>query len=310
MPRGASVNKPALTYQQQLNLLKSRGLQVDDEAFALHCLANYNYYRLSIYWRIFTEANNHDRFLPNTRFEQIWELYQFDRKLRLLTSEACKRLEISARSRWAYELGQAYGSQAYEDLSVFSHAPNHQKLLNWFDQRFAESKEQFAQHYKQKPCQRPEIWVAIELLEFGKFCSFYNGTKQAKIRERIAAHYDLNEPTFGSLLNHCRHLRNICAHHSRLWNRSTYAKLNTPKKHPVQLIPSLRHFPKSDEGESRKLYNTYVLLIHCIQIIEPRGDWPQRLQAHLQTLPTNLIPNMGFPSDWQQRPIWASIPIS
>jgi abortive infection bacteriophage resistance protein len=307
MSGGASVNKPALTYQDQLNLLKNRGLQVDDEDFALHCLANYNYYRLSIYWRVFTELSDHDRFRPGTRFEQILELYHFDRKLRQLTIEACKRVEISARSRWAYELGHAYGSQAYEDPQVFSHAPNHQKLLAWFDRRFTESKEQFAQHYQQKPCQRPEIWVAIELLEFGKFCSFYNGTKQAKIRERIAVHYDLKEPTFASLLNHCRHLRNVCAHHSRLWNRITYAKLNVPRKHPSKLIPSLRRFPKNEEHNSRKLYNTYVLLIHCLQIIEPRGDWPQRLVTHLQTLPANLIPQMGFPADWQTRPIWQSI---
>lgn len=301
------MNKPALTYNEQLELLIERGLQVDDAKYALHCLANYNYYRLSIYWRVFTEPENHDRFKAGTCFEHVWELYNFDRKLRLLTGEACKRLEISARSRWAYELGHAFGSQAYEKPAVFNHAPNHGKLLSWFDQRFAESKELFAEHYKNKPCERPEIWVAIELLEFGKFCTFYNATKQAKIRERIAAHYGLKEPNFASLLNHCRHLRNICAHHSRLWNRCIYAKLTIPKKHPAELLPSLLHFPASEEVESRKLYNTYVLLTHCMKIIEPRGDWPQRLVAHLRTLPNTLIPDMGFPIDWLDRPIWTEL---
>ncbi|WPJ97525.1 Abi family protein [Coraliomargarita algicola] len=301
------MNKPPLTYVAQLQLLKDRGLTVDDEAYALHCLANYNYYRLSIYWRCFTDPTNHDRFHAGTTFEQIWQLYDFDRELRKLVNEACKRLEISARSRWAYELGQAYGCQAYEDPAAFSHVPAHTKLLAWFDDCFEASKEIFVQHYKTKPCHRPEIWVAIELLEFGKFCRFYRLTKQAQLRECIADHYHLNESSFSSLLTQCNYIRNICAHHSRLWNRRLTIKLSVPKKKPIPLAQALEHYPKSEEIESRKLYNTLTLLIHCVQVIEPRGDWPQRLVTHLQTLPANLIPHMGFPADWQTRPIWAAV---
>lgn len=295
---------PPLSYREQLDLLKRRGLQVPDDAFALHCLANYNYYRLSIYWRQFTVEGNHDQFETGASFDQIWQLYEFDCGLRQLVSEACKRVEVAARSRWAYELGHEYGAQAYEDPTVFSHKPNHTKLLAWFDQRFAESNEEFASHYKAKQCHRPEIWVAIELLEFGKFCSFYNNTKQVKIRERIAGHFDLNEPTFASLINTARHLRNICAHHSRLWNRKLTAKITPPKKHPAELIENVQHFPPSEDGQSRRIYNPLVLLIHCIRIIQPDSDWPKRLHNHLQTLPAELLPEMGFPKDWQQRPIW------
>ena len=124
------------------------------------------------------------------------------------------------------------------------------------------------------------------------------------MRERIAKHFKLNEPTFASLINNARHLRNICAHHSRLWNRKLTAKITPPEKHPAELIENVQHFPKSEDDQSRRIYNSLVLLIHCMRIIQPRSDWPNRLQNHLKTLPTKFMPEMGFQKDWQQRPIW------
>ena len=104
-----SVSKDPLTYTEQLELLESWGLVIDDRHEALQSLADSNYYRLSIYGRAFTKINDHHRFRNGVTFKDILTLYNFDRELRKLVNEACKRLEISARSRWAYELAQAYG---------------------------------------------------------------------------------------------------------------------------------------------------------------------------------------------------------
>ena len=84
-------------------------------------------------------------------------------------------------------------------------------------------------HYKGKHCHRPEIWVAIELFDFGTLRYFYDATKQAQIRQRIADYYHLPEKVFSSLLKQSNYLRNICAHHGRLWNRKITFKLATRK---------------------------------------------------------------------------------
>lgn len=194
--------------------------------------------------------------------------------------------------------------QAYENPAVFSHRPKHTKFLAWFDKRFEESKEDFVLHYKDKQCPRPEIWVAVELFDFGALRYFYNTTKQAKTRKRIADHYDLPEVVFSSLLTHCNYLRNLCAHHSRLWNRKLTFKLSIPPKHPPSILSSLRHFPKEEDQESRKLYNSLVLLAHINQIIAPQENWATRLAEHIRTLPSDNLPYIGFPTDWQNRPIW------
>ncbi len=303
------MNKPPLTYEEQIEKLQQRGLIIENEVFALHCLRHYNYYRLSVYWRVFTEVDNHDRFRSGTRFEDVWQVYDFDRELRKLVNEACKRLEISARSCWAYELAQKWGNQAYENPEVFNHKPNHTKLLCWADARFEESREQFVRHYKEKGCHRPEIWVMVELLDFGQFCRFYNATKQARTRKNIAKSYELDEKSFASLLDHCRYLRNLCAHHSRLWNRRFLKKLSIPNKKPTALVSTLQHFPieEQEEKDSRKIYNSLVLLIHCMRLIEPKSGWDHRLLNHIKTLPGSLVPYMGFPENWISRPIWEDI---
>lgn len=123
------MSKPAKTYHEQLDLLKARGLVVPDEPFALHVLEHHNYYRLSAYRFSFTLPGNPDCFQLGTTFPQLWALYQFDRHLRQLVMEACKRIEISARSRWAYEVGHQLGPFAYLENRHFANPLIHAKTL-------------------------------------------------------------------------------------------------------------------------------------------------------------------------------------
>ena len=109
IPAVPAFTKPALTYDQQIHLLRSRGLLVADEPMARRCLTHHNYYRLSAYRFPLSELTDSHQFLPGTTFEQLWGLYCFDGALRLLVTEAVKRVEISTRSRVAYEFGHAYG---------------------------------------------------------------------------------------------------------------------------------------------------------------------------------------------------------
>lgn len=301
------MSKTPLDYQAQLDLLKSRGLAVSDEPFALHCLAHHNYYRLSAYRFPFTVQGDPDTFLPGTTFEQIWQLYDFDRGLRKLIIEACKRIEISVRSRWAYEIGHQLGAQAYEDARNFPKFRSHASTMTRLDEEITRSKELFVQHYQQKyNTARPEVWVAVEVASFGTISKLLKYTEPPRLRQDIADTYQLDEKTLCSLFHHLSILRNTAAHHSRIWNRKFTFSVKLPKKKPANLFQNFYKVPGAHPGDTEKLYNSLVLLIHCLQIIEPRGDWPQRLVTHLQTLPENLIPDMGLPANWQQRPIWTS----
>jgi abortive infection bacteriophage resistance protein len=106
------------------------------------------------------------------------------------------------------------------------------------------------------------------------------------------------------VLDHLSVLRNIAAHHSRLWDRKLVITFQLPRKKPAHLWPNFHHGPAAPASREGKLYNSLVLLVHLIGIIEPNNDWPRRLAAHLQTLNARLVPQMGIPSDWRQRPVW------
>lgn len=303
----SAMSKPAKTYQEQLDLLKRRGLRVPDEPFALHILEHHNYYRLSAYRFPFCDHSDRDRFLPGTTFNQIWDLYHFDRRLRQLIMEATKRVEISARSRWAYEIGHRLGPLAYLENAHFSDPLIHARTLAKLDSEMSRSgKEEFIKHHKSTlGTPWPPAWVVTEVATFGNTSNLIGQLKEPSLRQAIADTYQLDEKTFCSILHHFTVLRNTAAHHSRIWNRKFVVKFQLPKKKPAHLYPN---FVKNSNGyKQRKIYNSLVLLIHFVTIIEPDTGWPQRLLNTLGEFDPQLLPEMGFPTDWKRRPLWHAL---
>ncbi len=162
------MSKPAKNYLEQLDLLKARGLVVTDEPAALHCLAHHNYYRVSPYRFPFTLPGNRDAFLPGTTFEQLWALYSFDRSLRHLVIEACKGVEISLRSRWAYEVGHRLGPLGYLENTHFSTPLVHARTLTKLHDEMERSREDFIKHHRGTLFMPwPPAWVIVEVASFG-----------------------------------------------------------------------------------------------------------------------------------------------
>lgn len=291
------TGKPFKTYSEQLQLLKNRGLEINDEAFALHILKHHNYYRLSAYRFPFQDTP--DSFRQGTRFDDLWDLYCFDRILRHLVSEACKAVELSVRARWAYVLSQSHGPQAYENVSLFRPQNLHTKNLYTLDRELSRSTEVFVSHYEnQYGMTRPPIWAVSEIMSFGLLSRFYNTIKHDKDKKAIAATYDLSIGGLKSFLEHAVYLRNLCAHHSRLWNRRFTITVALPTKHPAGLKSSLH------PAEDRRIYNSLVLLGFMLGVVEPQSDWRTRLRSHLETLNGPSHSEMGFPHDWRTRDFW------
>jgi abortive infection bacteriophage resistance protein len=134
-------------------------------------------------------------------------------------------------------------------------------------------------------------------MSFGLLSRFYENYKRISDRKKIARAFDLFPETLKSLLEHATYIRNLCAHHSRLWNRKFTITLALPQ-HPARIVESL------NPVEDRRIYNTLVVLAHVVDVVEPENHWAHRLLALLraQTLP--VTQHMGFPDDWETRPIW------
>ena len=295
-------NKPALAVLDQIRLLQSRGMAIANEARATRVLQHINYYRLRAYWLPFealpaalpTDAEH--AFRPGTDFDNVVGLYVFDRMLRVLLLEAIERVEIAMRTHWAQVLAERYGSHAYLQRQVFQNSAIYEACLQNVDDELRRSKETFVQHYRDKYTQpsRPPIWAVSELLTLGQFSKWLGNVKLRNDRQAMAHRLGLDETVVCAFAHHLTHIRNLCAHHCRVWNRKLTFTMTLPKR-PAELAAQF------NVAEDRRIYNTLVMLAWCVRTITPDTTWPNRLHTLLSGRTPHELKAMGAPADWATR---------
>lgn len=294
-------DKPPLELEQQLDRLIQRGMQCDDRAAALHYLAHLNYYRLGAYWLPFETDHDEHRFAASTCFADVLNLYVFDRELRLLVLDAIERVEVSVRTGWAYHLAHRYGSHAHLDAGIFK-AP----ARNWdytqqakrLIEEARQSHEVFVRHHYAKYDEAlPPIWASVEIMTLGQLSKWCGNLRHGADRNAIAHRYDMDETNLCSFLHHLSVIRNLCAHHGRLWNREFTFTFRLPSHRPKALVASL------NAHDGRRIYNTLTTLAWLLDCISPHHHWKQRLKELLVQHGIDPRP-MGFSVGWEQTPLW------
>jgi len=124
----AVFTKPAIPPSEQLNCLKDRGLIIQDEVQALAFLSHVSFFRLTPYMRPFQVKGSEHQFKEYVRFEQLIQLYSFDRHLRLLAIDAIERIEVSIRAHLSNELS-GYGAHWYLNAGHFKNNYQHSRLI-------------------------------------------------------------------------------------------------------------------------------------------------------------------------------------
>jgi abortive infection bacteriophage resistance protein len=260
-----------------------------------------NYYRLSGYWRPFKGAG--DQFQPGTSFDAVWNRYAFDRRLRLLAIDAIERIEVAVRARLAYEHAHAYGPFEYVNNPACLpklDAGQLAKFLATVNEEATRSREEFVKHFFAKygdQHQNLPVWEATEIMAFGTLLTFFTGSPHT-VKKTVASQFGVPWGVFRSWLLTLTAVRNICAHHGRLWNRVLGVK---------PLMPDADHYPDWHVpvpiGNDR-LFGVLTLCRHCLRHVAPQSAWPERLSALLSEFPGVPIAAMGFPPDWQDSPLW------
>jgi len=315
-----SYSKPFLTIHQQIALLQTRGLTIADPADAGNKLQEYGYYRLSGYshpMRVYNLAtgSHTDDFMAGSDIEHAFALIEFDRGLRSLFMSAAERIEIAVRVQVAILLG-ARSPWAHRDPSQFYEKfskrvdPRTSKIPfnDWIarlDEQEATSKEQFASHFRQKYSEPPPIWVSIELWDFGMLSKLVGGLTVFD-QKALGAKFGLARrellPTWLRAINH---VRNISAHHSRLWNRSP---VDQPKPPRLGELAELDHLANDNFAQTR-LYGVAAPIQFMLKQInrEAANAWANQLKTHVATFPniaTVPFSQTGFPDGWQDRALW------
>lgn len=285
-------SKPPLTYDQQLELLLSRGLTVEDKPRALRWLKRIGYYRLSAYYIPFRIMNS-DNFRPGTTLDQVVDLYKFDCHLRLLFLQAMDRVEIGVRAVLTYRLAHELGPFGYADAGNFARTYDHHEFMRVLEHEEKRASELFVSHYRSKYTSEKylPIWMVTELVSFGALSKLSQHLRTG-VRKRIAKEFNLVEPVFFSWLHTLTYVRNICAHHNRLWNRELSIKPSLPKEWVVSGIANDR------------LYCIACMLQHLLRLIAPESHWKDRLADLLAAYPGAELSTMKFPVVWLELEPW------
>ncbi|MFT6908393.1 MAG: abortive infection bacteriophage resistance protein [Oleiphilaceae bacterium] len=306
MPRHQRIafDKPPLSFKNQVDKLKLHGLNIPDPDKAEFYLSQLNYYRFSAYCLPFEQDHATHAFQANTSFDDVLNLYIFDRELRLLVLDAIERFEVSLRTQLAYHLSHNHNTaHPHLDPLVFHSRSIYDVSLKNLTDEVTRSREDFIRHLQQKYSESlPPIWAAVELMTIGQLSKWLSNIKKRRDRQDIARFYQIDESILTSFCKHLTHVRNYSAHHARLWNRGFTLTMQIPRKGQQSLIQS---FDSSNlrGQQQRKLYNTLVMLLHLMNIMNPHHSWGQRLFELINHHQIDCN-KMGFPRDWKARAIW------
>jgi abortive infection bacteriophage resistance protein len=320
-----AYTKPFLPLPKQIALLQSRGMAVTDLAKATHYLEQIGYYRLSGYWyplrqsQVIPDGKGGvttrilDNFRTGSELGQVVDLYVFDKRLRLLMLDVLERIEVALRTDVTLQMGRrdrwAHMSPSLLDGKFVSQVPpgksttRYQDFQTRFTNMLQDSKEDFVKHFSATYHTPLPIWAAVELWDFGMLSVFISGMQYSDVRA-IAAKYNIPRPELlPTWVRTLGYVRNVCAHHSRLWNKPLTAQPKQPRRGEV---PMLNHLV-GDAYAAERFYSAAAIARNFQLAINPSSTWGKRfvdVVGQFPTAPGIAIGQAGFPAGWDSLPLW------
>ncbi|MNE43496.1 Abi-like protein [compost metagenome] len=242
------------------------------------------------------------KFKADSYFEDVIDLYNFDRHLRLLMFDAIERIEVALRTKLIYHLSLSYGALFYIDYSIFTDKAKQQATVEHLFSEIDRSKEQFIVEHRLYHKGEPfEAWKALEVTSLGTLSKLYkNLNHQLPEKSKIALEFGFNShKDFSSFLEAITVIRNVIAHHSRLWNNNVTTKYLWPKNlknQPITYVP--------DENQRAKLFSLLSLTLYTIEFVSPGNSIREKFFCLINEYPIVPMHKMGFPVNWRTQPIW------
>ncbi|MCX6235101.1 MAG: Abi family protein [Bacteroidetes bacterium] len=306
------ANKVAYTIANQIKLLKTRGLLFRDETQAAHFLKNISYYRLKGYWWDMQSDFSLHTFKPNTCFEDIIDRYNFDRDLRLILFDAIELIGIALRTKMIYHLSISYGGLWYINPAFFEPTTItinnviktiHQNTLDELKLDFNRSQEIFIKDQRSRyPNLDADAWKILEVASMGTLSKLYKNLKhQLPEKSIIANEMGLNSHSeFSSWLEAITYIRNIIAHHSRLWSRNMVKRPTEQINNPIGLWFANPLIPV----QSKKPFLIISCMVYLCNQISPNHQIKSKIINLFHANPAIPIYKLGFLNNWQNEPIW------
>ena len=274
-----------------------------DENQATHFLKNISYYRLKGYWWDMQKDISTHTFNDNSYFEDVIERYNFDRHLRLILFDAIERIEIALRTKMIYHLSLRYGSLWYLDNTLVNDKNIHQQLIADLQKEFNRSQEIFIKDQKNRyPSTDADAWKILEVASMGTLSKIYkNLSHQLPEKSAIAKEMGLNfHSELSSWLEAITYVRNIIAHHSRLWSRNMVKRPTENLNKPSGPWLDFTLLPV----QSKKPFLIITSMVYLCNAVTPNHQIKIKLLLLIKDNPNIPIYKLGFLNNWEKQAIW------
>ena len=314
--------KPFKSVDDQIVILQDRGMEICDEEFARRALRGIGYYRLSGYSYPYRAVQAEtgllsDNFIEGTTIEKVVKLYRFDQELRAVTGLQLAKIEIVLRVMISHELGRVdsyihlsphkLGKKAWDKANAQS-TEQYAMWLEKYSTAVVRSNEDSVVHYKNKYDAILPVWVAVHVLDWGSLRMLYDFARDEQ-RIAVANQLNISESQLSSWLLCLNDVRNVCAHHGRLYSR-TFPKspMLTGEDHELGF---LRRFVLADvkEGNRRekkgKCFAQFTIIQYLLSKMNLEGinDLPHLLHKFPEVSPVS-VKDLGVPENWEELPLW------
>lgn len=332
----SEYTKPWSSLEEQVEKLAARGVDVEPRERTVALLGAVGYYRLTGYLYPLRKSEKYigeegqtktkilSDYRPGASVQYVAQVINFDRHLRLLVMDGVERFEVAFRMRIGYVLGRR---SAFAHLKPENFLPNfvvnqkddetgwltqpskHTEWLQRVAHRLNGSDEAFVAHFKENYDGQIPIWALTELLELGHLSRLYQGLSDDDAQEIASAFGVPTKKLMASWLASVNYVRNVAAHHARLFNRKLQ---NAPSRPKAKLVPLLDHL--RDENPLKGgfgVYNALAVIAYLLRSIDDSSvEWCRRVMELLKEFPASsalTLESLGVPKGWEELGLWQSV---
>lgn len=290
------ADKSFKTIEEQLEILRNRGLTILDEEKAKNFLLRNNYYRISGYS---LTLRKNDVFSKSSTFQNIIDIYNFDHELRHIILKYLEIIEVHVKSIYAYEFTRVHGPTGYLDESFFSDKDKHKEIISKANQQKNQRlrHEAYLKHFVNDLQQDIPLWAFVDLFTISDVSFLYSISEQS-VKSAVAKKFGLNMNKGAAILGSYMHsmtiVRNLCAHGSRIYNRLFEQKPSLSKKEKNLLIKN-----KNDEVDNAHFYG-FVLIMKRLLPDDIFNELKASIIKLTEKYPFVKMKYYGFREDWKE----------
>lgn len=300
-------DKRALSITEQLNVLKAGKLLIADEKAALKFLSEVSYFRFVQYLLPMEKKEKNTKeihdFKPNSWFENAVGLYAFDTSLRSLMFKTIQRIEIALRTKIVHEFSMLHHPFWFNDENLARDKKHFERNIEDIERYVESSREEFILEHRARYDEPnlPPAWKTLEVVTLGSLSKLYYNFTDVKAKKQVARAFNLPQhEVLESWIRSLTEVRNICAHHTRLWNKKLAST-------PQMKIKKLRGKWVNDVGKEKKIYAVICCIAYWLDAIGGGEDFKKELKSLIACYPQVDVEAMGFSVNWKNEALWITI---